>query len=337
LQQHVVLVRTHAVAGDDFLDHGAGDHVAAGQVLGVRSVTLHEALAMGVDQVATLATATFGHQHAGAGDAGRVELPHFDVLHRDAGAQGHAHAVTGVDQGVGGGRIDAAGATGGQDHGLGANVDGLAGFDADGDDADDGAVLVLHQVHGVPLVEERGAALQVGLIQGVQQRVTGTVGGGTGTGGLGGVVRTLGLTTERTLVDAALLGAGERQTHVLELEHGLRTHGTHVLDRVLVTDVVGALDGVVHVPAPVVIRVGRSDGAGDAALGGHGVGTGRENLGHHGDLVTTLGQLQRRAHAGATATNDDGVIGKSTNASHESDTPQNLHAPDEQHKLQHAA
>src|SRR5690606_38350381 len=179
-----------------------------------------------------------------------------------------AHAVTGVDQGVGGGRVDAARATGRQDHGLGAAVDGFASLDADGDDAADGAVLVLHQVNGVPLVVERGAGLEVALVQGMQQRVTGTVGGGTGTGGLGRIVRTLGLATERTLIDAALLGTGERQTHVLEFEDRFRADGTHVFDRVLVTDVVGALDGVVHVPAPVIVRVGRSDGAGDAALGG---------------------------------------------------------------------
>src|SRR5690606_20314461 len=42
-------------------------------------------------------------------------------------------------------------------------------------------------------------------------------------------------------------------------------------------------------------------------------------------------------HAGAAATNDDGVIRKSANARHESDTPQNLHTPDEQHELKHAA
>src|SRR5690606_29708915 len=125
-----------------------------------------------------------GDQYTGAGDAGRVELPHLDVLHRNAGTQGHAHAVTGIDQGVGGGGVDATRTAGGQNHGLGADVDGLAGFDADGDDADDGAVLVLHQVDRVPLVEERGAGLQVCLVQGVQQGVTGTVGRGAGTGSL---------------------------------------------------------------------------------------------------------------------------------------------------------
>src|SRR5690606_27077166 len=137
------------------------------------------------------------------------------------------------------------------------------------------------------------------------------------------------LTAERTLIDAALLGTGERQPHVLQFEHRFGSYGTHVFDGVLVADVIGTLDGIVHVPAPVIVRVGRSDGAGDATLGGNGVRPGREHLGDHGSLVATLGQLQCGTHASTTATDDDGVIGKSTNASHESDTPKNLHTPDE--------
>src|SRR5690606_14126169 len=225
LEQYVILVRANTVTGDNLFDHRAGNHVATSQVFGIGRVTLHEALAMGVDQVTTLTAAAFGNQYTSAGNTGRVELPHFDVLHRHAGTQGHAHAVTGVDQGVGGGGIDTASTTSGQNNGLGADVDRFAGFDADGDDANDGTVLVLHQINRVPLVEERGTGLQVGLIQGVQQRVTGTVGSGTGTGSLSRIVRTLGLTTERTLIDAALFGTGERQPHVFELEHGFRTNG----------------------------------------------------------------------------------------------------------------
>src|SRR5690606_37501198 len=205
LQHHVIAIRTTAVAGEDFLDHGTGNNVTTGEVLGVGRVTLHEALAMLVDQVATFTTAAFGNQYTGTGNTGGVELPHFHVLHRNAGAQGHAHAVTGVDQGVGGGGIDASSTTGGQHGGLGADVDGLAGFQTDGDDTHDSTVLVLHQVHGIPFIEEGGVVLDVVLVQGVQQRVTGTVGGGTGTGSLTALTVALGLTTEGALIDAALL------------------------------------------------------------------------------------------------------------------------------------
>src|SRR5690606_37453036 len=112
---------------------------------------------------------------------------HFNVLYRHAGRQRHTNTVTGVDQGVGGGGVDTTGTAGGKHHGLGADINGFTGFDADGDDANHRAILVLHQIDAVPLVEERGASLQVGLVQGVQQRVTGTVGSGAGTRGLGRV------------------------------------------------------------------------------------------------------------------------------------------------------
>src|SRR5690606_24663128 len=117
-QVDVVTVRAATTAVEDFHHHGACDHVTTGKVLGVRCITLHEALAILVDQVATLTTAAFCYQDAGAGDAGRVELPHFNVLHRHASAQRHADTVAGVDQGVGGGRIDTAGTTGGKYRGF---------------------------------------------------------------------------------------------------------------------------------------------------------------------------------------------------------------------------
>src|SRR5690606_41571154 len=113
--------------------------------------------------------------------------------------------------------------------------------------------------HGIPFIEEGGVVLDVVLVQGVQQRVTGTVGGGTGTGSLTALTVVLGLTTEGALIDAALLGAGARQTHVLQLEHGLRTYGAHVFAGILVTEAVGTLDGVRHVAAPAGVRITRGD------------------------------------------------------------------------------
>src|SRR5690606_10229653 len=99
LQHDVVAIRATTVASQDFLDHGAGHDVTTGKVLGVGSVTLHEALAVLVDQVSTFTTATFGNQYTGTGNTGRVELPHFHILDRHAGAQRHADTVTSVDQG----------------------------------------------------------------------------------------------------------------------------------------------------------------------------------------------------------------------------------------------
>ena len=93
-----------------------------------------------VDQVPTFTAATFGHQHASTGDTGRVELPHLDILNRDTGTQSHTYTVTGIDQGVGGRCVDATSATSGKHGSLGTDVDGFAGFDADGDDTHDCSV-----------------------------------------------------------------------------------------------------------------------------------------------------------------------------------------------------
>src|SRR5690606_22955007 len=248
-----------------------------------------------------------------------------------------AVTVAGIDQGVGGGSEDAARAAGGEHRGLGLDVDHFAGFDADGNHTDHCADLVAHDVDGVPLGEELRVDLQDGLEQGVQQGVAGTVGGGAGTGRLATLAVVTRLAAEGTLVDAAVGVARERHAHVLEFEHRLRAFAVHVLDRVLVPDVVGALDRVVHVPAPVVIRIGAGDGAGDTALGGYGVGTGRINLGDDGRVEARLRQLQGSAQAGATATHDHAIKGKGSELGHGSNTPEDTDGPDEIDEQHHQA
>ena len=100
--------------------HAARDDVARGQILGVRRIALHEALALGIDEIAALAARAFGDQAARAIDAGRVELHEFHVLQRQAGARHHAAAVAGAGMGRGRREIGAAIAAGRQHHHLGA-------------------------------------------------------------------------------------------------------------------------------------------------------------------------------------------------------------------------
>ena len=157
LEQHVVLVGTAAAAFLDLLVHRARDEVARRQVLQRGRVALHEALAVAVEQDRAFAAAAFGEQHARAGHAGRVELPELHVFQRDAGARRHAQAVAGVDEGVGRGREDAAGAAGGQQHGLGLQDVQVAGFHLQRGHADHVAFGVADQVQRHPLDEEAGA------------------------------------------------------------------------------------------------------------------------------------------------------------------------------------
>src|SRR5262249_30842232 len=77
----------------DLLVHRAADDVAGGEVLQVRRVALHEALAVAVQQDSALSAHAFGDQNARAGDTGRMELPELHVLERDAGARRHAEPV----------------------------------------------------------------------------------------------------------------------------------------------------------------------------------------------------------------------------------------------------
>src|SRR6185503_6303557 len=118
LEQHVVAVGAAAAAFLDLGGHGARHHVAARQVLGIGRVALHEALAALVEQVTALAAHALGDQHAGTGNAGRVELPELHVLERQAGARHHADAVAGVDERVGGGPVDTAGTASGEQRAL---------------------------------------------------------------------------------------------------------------------------------------------------------------------------------------------------------------------------
>jgi hypothetical protein len=110
----------------------------------------------------------------------------------------------------------------------------------------------------------------------VQQRVTGTVGGRAGAlHRLFAVVG--GVAAERALVDGAVGVAVERHAEVFELVDDVRCFAAHELDRVLVAEPVGALDGVVEVIVPVVFAHVAQRSA-DAALRRHGVRAGGNTL-----------------------------------------------------------
>ncbi len=68
------------------------------EVFGVRRITLHKALAVFVQRVTAFAHGSLlSPARARPGDTGRVELPHFHVLHRDTGTQRHTDTITSID------------------------------------------------------------------------------------------------------------------------------------------------------------------------------------------------------------------------------------------------
>jgi hypothetical protein len=74
--------RPDALAGADVLFHAARHHVAGGELLLLRLVVGHEAVAGGVAQQAAVAPAALGDQDAGREDGGRVELHRLHVAQR---------------------------------------------------------------------------------------------------------------------------------------------------------------------------------------------------------------------------------------------------------------
>ena len=97
---------------------GAGDDVAGGELHLVRRVPLHEALALGVEQVRALAAGALGDQEALPGQRRRVVLDHLHVHQLRAGPVGHRDAVAGADQRVRRGLPDLPVAAGREDHAL---------------------------------------------------------------------------------------------------------------------------------------------------------------------------------------------------------------------------
>src|SRR5215471_14360740 len=174
------------------------------------------------------------------------------------------------------------------------------------DDAAATTFVVHDEIKDEVLDEIFGRMLERGTIERVQHGVTGAVGSGAGT-----LCRTLaemsGHAAEGPLIDLAVLGARERNAPMLELVNGGRRIAHHVLDRVLVSEPIGALDGVVHVPAPIVLAH-VAQGCGDAALRRYGVRAGWENLGDAGSLEPGLTAADNRAQSRAAGADDDHVI-----------------------------
>ena len=198
-------------------------------------------------------------------------------------------------------------AAGGEHDGSRPDEHHLSGFDANGDGPNDDIVLVLDQIGrrttptGTPFPRACSpdtACAAAHVPCGPPPRTCAKP---------GPPAKVFRLAAERSLVYAAVLVARKRQAHVLEFINGPRTGGTHELDGVLVADVVRSLDRVIHVPAPIVVRIVAAYGAGDAALGGHGVRTGRKYLGKHSRVEARFRELQTGAHAGTAAADDDAV------------------------------
>ena len=93
---------------------------------------------------------------------------------------------------------------------------------------------------------------------------------------------------------------------MLQLIDRRRRLARQVFHGVGIAQPVRPLDGVIHVPLPV-IRTHVAQACRNAALRRHRVRTGRKHFGNTGGLETLLGHAERGAKTGSTGTNDNHI------------------------------
>src|SRR5579863_2851851 len=94
---------------------------------------------------------------------------------------------------------------------------------------------------------------------------------------------------------------------MLELDDGRWRLLAHEFDRILIAEPVRSFDGVIHVPAPVVLAH-IAERCADASLSRDRVAARRKQFRDTGRGKTRLRQTERRAQPGSTRSNDDDIV-----------------------------
>ena len=163
------------------------------------------------------------------------------------------------------------------------------------------AAVVLDELPGEVLLVDGDVALDELLVEHLDQDVAGDVGGEHGARRACGA--------ERALCELAVIAPREDRAPVLELVDVARRLAREDLDRVLVADVVGALDGVERVRLDGVLG-GVAERCVDAALGRSRMASGRVQLRDHTDVRPCVVRFDGRAHTRAAGSDDQDVVGR---------------------------
>src|SRR4051794_14541152 len=150
------------------------------------------------------------------------------------------------------------------------------------------------------LVEEVQLVFDSLLVQSLDDHVTGAVRGVAGASNRS-FAKVPGVTAETPLIYLTARSAIEGQAHVLQLKHGVHRFAGKDFCGVLIDKVVTALDGVEHVPFPVIFLDVAERGA-DAALGRAGMGSWGIELTGDGD-ISLAGELDRGHESGSAGAN----------------------------------
>ena len=141
----------------------------------------------------------------------------------------------------------------------------------------------------------------------VQNSVAGAVCRGAGALGGGAFAIFRRHAAEGALIDFAFFGAAEGHAVMFKLDNGIGRVFAHIFDGVLVTQPVGAFDGIIEMPAPVIgphiAERGRN-----AALRRHGVRTGGEYFGEACGRKPLFGHAEGSPQASAASTHHNHII-----------------------------
>ena len=206
-----------------------------------------------------------------------------------------------------GGEIRAAISAGCQHDGVALETVDGAIFHAHGDHA--AAFAIFHnQIEREIFDEEIRIIFQALLIQAVQHGMTSTVGRCGSTLNGWAFAHILHVAAKGALINCAVGIAAKWNAGMLKLVHRSRRFTHHIFDRVLVTQPIRSLYGVVHVPGPMVRRVVAKRRR-NSALCRNSVRTGGKNLRDTGCFQTGFSAAHRGAQARAAGSDNNRVIG----------------------------
>jgi len=306
LEVHMIFVKADTTTSSDFHGRSAGDNVSGSKILCGRRVSFHVSLTLGVDKDTTFTSATFGDQATSSVDTSRVELDELKIGVVKTGSGDHGHTISGA--GVGGGaRLPGPTvAASGENCVLGVESVDRTVFHADGH-ATDAVALVIHDQISCEILDKVSCVVvKRSSVKSVEERVTSSVGDAAASMSLATLSVFERLTAKRALVDLAFWSSGEGHTVVLELNDGVGSFSSHVVDGVLVTEPIGALDSVVHVVLPAVL-LHVAESSIDSSLSRDSVRSSWEELGDASSVEASFGKAESSAETSSTGANDESV------------------------------
>ena len=275
---------------EDFQGHGAGDNITRGEILGVRSISLHEPLTLRVPEDTAFTTAALSHEATGTVDTSRMELNELWVLNWEASSSDHTTTVASASVSTRARLVGTTISTSSHDgvgslHSVNGSVSHIVGHDTT-------ALAFFHdKVHREVLNEEDAIVTKGTSEECVQHGVSGTISDSAASVSLSTLAEICGLTTEGSLVDLTVTCSAEGHTIGLELTDSDRSLPSHILDGILISEPVGALDCVIEVESPVILVHVAESGV-DSTLSGDSVRSGGEQLGNTSSLESSLGETE---------------------------------------------